>query len=38
MKRLLLSSALTLGIGLAGTAEGATVKIAFTIHSSPSNT
>ena len=38
MKRLLLSSALSLGIGLAGTAEAATVKIAFTIHSSPSNT
>ena len=39
MKKLLLTaSALLLGLGLAGPAEAATVKIAFTIHSSPSNT
>jgi simple sugar transport system substrate-binding protein len=39
MKRLLLAaSALCLSFSLAGAAEAATVKIAFTIHSSPSNT
>ena len=39
MKKLLSTAiALCLGAGLAGAAEAATVKIAFTIHSSPSNT
>ena len=37
-KLLLMASALLLGLVLAGPAEAATVKIAFTIHSSPSNT
>ena len=39
MKKLLLTaSALWLGLGLVGFADAASVKIAFTIHSSPSNT
>ncbi len=37
-KLLLAATAMTLGVAIAGSADAASVKIAFTIHSSPSNT